>query len=169
MTTDHCRFDFIGLTEEFKFYDDFNYSIQGYHAVEYNTRDNSDDGHGGVGIYVNSDMSYYRRDDLSIFIPYVIETLFIEVKLNQTKSIIICVIYRPNSQPRADMEIFTTKLAAITTKINSENKESYGDGRWKYYVYRRRSGKETGHGRWRRDTRCCTQEETVGVMGLVSS
>ena len=30
MTTDHCRFDFIGLTEVFKFHDDFNYSIQGY-------------------------------------------------------------------------------------------------------------------------------------------
>ena len=58
-------------------------------------------------------MSYCRRDDLSIFIPRVIETLFIEVKLNQTKSIIglLGVIYRPNSQPRADMEIFTTKLA----------------------------------------------------------
>ena len=72
-------------------------------------------------------MSYCRRDDLSIFIPHVIETLFIEVKLNQTKSIIIGVIYRPNSQPRADVEIFTTKLADIglTTKINSENKESY--------------------------------------------
>ena len=70
-------------------------------------------------------MSYFRRDDLSIFIPHVIETLFIEVKVNQTKSIILGVINRPNSQPRADMEIFTTKLADITTKINSENKESY--------------------------------------------
>ena len=37
------------------------------------------------------------------------------------------------------------------------------------YVHRRRSGKETGHGRWRRATRCCTQEETVGVTVLVSS
>ena len=34
-------------------------------------------------------------------------------------------------------------------------------------VYRRRRGEETGHGRWRRDTRCCTQEETEGVMVLV--
>ena len=31
------------------------------------------------------------------------------------------------------------------------------------------SGKETGHGRWRSDTRCCTQEETVGVTVLISS
>ena len=92
MTTDHCRFDFIGLTEVFKFHDDFNYSIQGYHSIESNTRDNSDDGHGGVGIYVNSDLSYCRREDLSIFIPHVIETLFIEVQLNKTKSIILGVI-----------------------------------------------------------------------------
>ena len=70
-------------------------------------------------------MSYCRRDDLSIFIPHVIETLFIEVKLNETKSVIFCVIYRPNTQPRADIDVFTTKLADITAKINNENKESY--------------------------------------------
>ena len=78
-------------------------------------------------------MSYFRRDDLLIFIPHVIETLFIEVKLNQTKSIILGVIYRPNSQPRADMEMFTTKLADITTKMNSENKESYIMGDFNNY------------------------------------
>ena len=125
MTSEHCRFDFIGLTEVFKIYDDFNYSIQGYHYIEFNTRDDADDGHGGVGIYVNSDMSYCRRDNLSIFIPHVIETLFIEVKLNETKSVILGVIYRPNTQPRVDIDVFTTKLADITAKINNENKESY--------------------------------------------
>ena len=50
-----------------KIYDDFNYSIQGYHYIEYNTSDDADDGHGGVGI---TDM-YCRRYDLSIFIPHV--------------------------------------------------------------------------------------------------
>ena len=46
VTTEHCRFDCIGLTEVFKFNDDFNYSIQGYHYIEYNTRGETDDGHG---------------------------------------------------------------------------------------------------------------------------
>ena len=36
-------------------------------------------------------------------------------------------------------------------------------------MMKRRNGKETGHGRWRMDTRCCTQEETEEVMVLVSS
>ena len=119
MTSEHCRFDFIGLTEVFKIYDDFNYSIQGYHYIECNTRDDADDVNGGVGIYVNSDMSYCRRDDLSICIPHVIETLFIEVKLNETKSVILGVIYRPNTQPRPEIDVFTTKLADITAKINN--------------------------------------------------
>ena len=61
MTTDHCRFDFIGLTEVFKFHDDFNYSIQGYHYIESNTRDNSDDGHGGVGIYGRVHTDHFTR------------------------------------------------------------------------------------------------------------
>ena len=65
VTSEHCRLDFIGLPEVFKIYDDFDYSIQGYHHIEYNIRDDADDGHGGVGLYVNSDMSYCRRDDLS--------------------------------------------------------------------------------------------------------
>ena len=39
-----------------------------------------------------SNMSYFRRDDFSIFIPHVIETLFIEVKLNETNSIVLGVI-----------------------------------------------------------------------------
>ena len=125
MTSEHCRFDFIGLTEVFKICDYFNYSLQGYHYIEYNSRYDADDGHGGVVIYVNSDMSYCRRDDLSIFIPHVIETLFIEVKLNETKSVLLGVIYRPNTQPQANINFFTTKLADITAKINIENKESY--------------------------------------------
>ena len=47
------------------------------------------------------------------------------MKLNETKSVILGVIYRPNTQPRADIDVFTTKLADITAKINNENIESY--------------------------------------------
>ena len=110
-----------------------------------NRRFPTTDGHGGVGIYINSDLSYCRRDDLSIFIPHVIETLFIEVQLNKTKSIILGVIYRPNSQPRADMDIFITKLADITAKINIENKESYIMGDFNIDLLKFQSHEKTKH------------------------
>ena len=34
-------------------------------------------------------------------------------------------------------------------------------------MYRRRSGEETGNGRWRRDTRCCSQDETEGAYVVI--
>ena len=51
--------------------------------------------------------------------------LIIEVKLNETKSVILGVIYQPNPPPRTDFDVFTTKLSEITAKINNENKGSY--------------------------------------------
>ena len=46
------------------------------------TRHDSVDGHGGVGTYINENMSFLKRDDLTIFITHVIESLFVEVKIN---------------------------------------------------------------------------------------
>ena len=101
------------------------YSIAGYHDTLSNTRHDSDDGHGGVGIYINENMSLFKRDDLTIFIPHVIESLFVEVKINTQKSIIVGVIYWPNTQPHADMDLFADTLSEITSTITNENKESY--------------------------------------------
>ena len=71
-------------------------------------------------------MWYCRRYDVSIFGHRVIETLFIEVNINETYFFLILgVIYQPNTQPRSDMYVFITKLADITAKINTETKESY--------------------------------------------
>ena len=85
MSSERFHFDCICFTEVYKLHDYVNYSIAGYHEIEYKTRDELDDGHGGVGIYVNKNMSYFRRDDLAVFIPHVIELLCIEVKDEVTR------------------------------------------------------------------------------------
>ena len=78
---------------------------------------------GAWGIYINENMSFFKRDDLTIFfIPHVIESLFVEVKINSKKSIIVGVIYRPNTQPHADMDLFADKLSEITSTITNEKK-----------------------------------------------
>ena len=78
-----------------------------------------------MGIYINENMSFLKRDDLTIFIPHVIESLFVEVKINSKKWIKVGVIYRPNTQPHADMDLFADTLSEITSKISNENKKSY--------------------------------------------
>ena len=82
-----------------------SFNITGYHCLQFQTRSDTDDGRGGVGLFINSNFTYVKRDDLSVFIPHVIESVFFEIQINERKTIIVGVVYRPNTQPRADIDI----------------------------------------------------------------
>ena len=56
--------------------DDVNYKLNGYHDLQFNTRPDTDDGLGGVALYIKDNLTYVKRDDLSIFIPHVFESIF---------------------------------------------------------------------------------------------
>ena len=73
-------------------------------TVYYSTED-AFDGHGGVGLYINVTFTYFQREDLSIFIPHVFESIFFDVQAIQNKLIILGVIYCPNTLPGADIEL----------------------------------------------------------------
>ena len=118
-------FDFIGITEVFEIRDHFNYTLNGYHRLQYNTRPNNDDGHGGVALFIKEHYTFSIREELSIFIPHVIETIFVEVQNKSNKPIIIGVIYRPNFPPRANLDVFVNKLLEIQAHIANENKTAY--------------------------------------------
>ena len=78
-------------------------------------------------IFIKETIDYKIRNDLSVFIPHVYESLFVEITSNIGKNMIIGVIYRPNTFPRADVDIFTTtlfgrngsKLITKTRKVSS--------------------------------------------------
>ena len=75
-------------------------------------------------ICIKETINYKIRNDLSVFIPHVYESLFVEITSNIGKNTIIGVIYRPNTFPRADVDIFTTTLFGVMDQINNENKKS---------------------------------------------
>ena len=58
-----------------------SFNITGYHCLQFQTRSDTDDGRGGVGLFINSNFTYVKRDDLSVFIPHVIESGFLKSKL----------------------------------------------------------------------------------------
>ena len=60
------------------------------------------------------------RDDLSVFIPNIIETLFIEYDTHEHKREILGVVYKPNTPPKADLDIFTNTIHELMEKINEE-------------------------------------------------
>ena len=64
-----------------------SFNITGYHCLQFQTRSDRDDGRGGVGLFINSKFTYVKRDDLSVFIPHVIESVFFEIQINERKTI----------------------------------------------------------------------------------
>jgi len=48
--------------------------------------------------------------------------MFVEISPENGKKIIIGVIYRPTTAPRADLDIFTTTLNEIIDQLNMEHK-----------------------------------------------
>ena len=61
---------------------------------------------------------------MSVFIPHIFESLFIEINSVSNKPVnnIIGVIYRPNTQPKTDVDIFSSTVNDIIDIINDEKK-----------------------------------------------
>jgi hypothetical protein len=96
--------------------------LNGYHPLEFKTRNDTTKSRGGIGLYIREKYPYEVRSDLSIFIPNVLESLFVEVLINN-KKIIVGVVYRPNTPPKADLDIFIHTMQEIQSLLNQERKE----------------------------------------------
>ncbi len=77
---------------------------------------------GGVGLFIREHINYKICEDLSIFVPHVIERLFVEIECSTSKNKIVGIVYRPNTQPRADIDIFSSSIYDIMDLINRANK-----------------------------------------------
>ena len=123
MHTVNFSFDFIGLSEVFNVERDQRLNLPGYHDIVYRTRDDGRGG-GGVGLFVKENISFRVRHDVSVFIPHIMESIFIEVLNEKGKTLkIVGTIYRPNTLPRADIEVFIETFCNILELVNSENKK----------------------------------------------
>ena len=121
----HFKFDIIGITELFKIPENMEYKLDGYHKLQFKSREIADSDRGGVGLFINETFEYEPRKDLSVFIPHVFESLFFEIKPHvKSKPLLIGIIYRPNTAPLADLDVFIHTLSDISNIISSENKKS---------------------------------------------
>ena len=120
LSCESFMFDIIGISEVYRTDKDQRLKLDGYHDLITRTRD--DGFRGGVGIFIKENLNYIIREDIGVFIPHVFESIFIEIKNKNSKNILIGVIYRPNSQPKADIDIFSSTISDIMNKINNEDK-----------------------------------------------
>ena len=113
-------FDVIGISEIYKCRDDSRTSLSGYHNLISRCRDEGS--RGGVGLFIKSSINYNIREDISVFIPNICETLFIEIVNNNGRNVVVGVVYRPNTEPHADIDIFSSNMEHIMDTIQHENK-----------------------------------------------
>ena len=113
---DTFAFDLIGISEVYRCEFDSRLTLPGYHDLITRCRD--DGSRGGVGLFIKDNINFKIRDDISVFIPHVFESLFIEMKTKSRKNTIVGVIYRPNTAPKADVDIFSATMFNIMDNIN---------------------------------------------------
>jgi hypothetical protein len=121
LQSESFMFDFIAISEIFKHSRDKRLKLPEYHNLLSSCRDDSP--RGGVGIFIKDHINYKIRDDISVFIPHVFESIFLEISNRSTKNEIVGIIYRPNTEPHADMDIFESTLCEIMHIINKEEKQ----------------------------------------------
>ena len=91
--------------------------IEGYNFVHESRTDRSG---GGVGLFVNNNINFKLRPDLSTFDSQIMESLFTEIIRPKLSNIIIWNIYRP---PNSNMQMFIDKMNTIMSKVTNEQKE----------------------------------------------
>ena len=121
MHGDSFSFDLIGISEIYRCCNDSRLSLPGYHDLISRCRE--DGPRGGVGLFVKDKLNYTIRDDISVFIPHVFESVFIEIINKTERNLIVGVIYRPNTEPHADMDIFSSNIEDIMDTIQHEHKQ----------------------------------------------
>ena len=113
-------FDFVGISECFRHTHDSRINLDGYHDLI--SRNRESDYRGGVGLFIKQSIQFKVCNDLSVFIPNVFESVFVEAHCGKNAKQIIGVIYRPNTAPKADIDIFTDTLNELLDIINKEKK-----------------------------------------------
>ena len=110
--------DIQGLCETFlnQNTDNSILNMQGYH-IERKDRDQChlitpDDG-GGILVYIANHLNYTRRNDLE---SQNVESIWLEIKLKNSKSFLVCSVYRPPSAKSEWIDFFSEQIDKALTE-----------------------------------------------------
>ena len=112
------KFDIICISET-RLYDEkplVNINIDGYTFLHTPTETRA----GGVGMYINSCLEFYKIESISLCHPSVCESIFVEIKHPTKKNLIVGTIYRHPSSAVSDF--LNTFFRQSLQKITKSNK-----------------------------------------------
>ena len=93
-------------------------SVQDYTFVR---KDHAKGTWGGVGCYIRNDIRWQRREDLE---QKCIEAMWIEILVKNSKSFLVCIIYRPPNSSKYLDQNFEEKFDDMITTAMAKNKET---------------------------------------------
>ena len=125
LTSTDSDIDIIAITETSQQQNDnvtfkTNVKLEGYELYSTPTNTNK----GGVAVYAKNKFNVFERSDLNITNDHY-ESIWIEIKNNNSKNIIIASIYRHPHDTLALYDSFLDYLELTLVKLNKENKELY--------------------------------------------
>ena len=82
-------FDYIGISEVFRCDCDQHIGLPGYHDNVSRCRGDSDDCRAGVALFIKESIDFKIRNELSVFIPHVCESICVEISPEGVKKIIV--------------------------------------------------------------------------------
>ena len=112
------NFDIIGLSETWL--SEKCHSIDGFSAYDHLHKYRDGKRGGGVSLLIHNNIQYKELDSISVMNDNL-ESLFIEVKLENSKFIVGCV-YRP---PGKNLKEFNIEMNCILSSLTKTNKEVY--------------------------------------------
>ena len=98
--------------------DSYIFNIQGYNFIIANRKSKTG---GGVGLYIAENIEFKERNDLAVQKDNILESLFIESKVNGF-SVVIGTLYHP---PNSSIDEFDEQFEKLLDKINRLNKLFY--------------------------------------------
>jgi len=65
-------------------------------------------------------VNYIIREDISVFIPHIFESVFIEIVNKMGNNVIVVVICGPNTELHANIDIFSSTIEDIMVTVQNE-------------------------------------------------
>jgi hypothetical protein len=128
LQSSNCAPDIKCLQELWKLPCPDSLNINGYHPLIYKSRHNNSQG-GGVGMYINVNISFEILEAQSIFVDRVFESIFVKIPVSKTKHVVIGSLYRPgslpNSSPLTQYNQFSEIYANIVNSFTDLNLDFY--------------------------------------------
>ena len=120
------QFDIIVLQEIWKLNDEDLFKLNGYKFI---CKQRSNGTGGGVGIYIRDCLKFKLLPQYSIFIEKIMETICVEIELENKKKLIITCLYRPNTHPSItqtqQLDLFIDNFTDLMAELSSLNKDTY--------------------------------------------